>query len=348
MAESSLQDWWSLKPIQKPSLPQENELCKDEIDRFVVAKLETNGMRLSPAADKRTLIRRLYYDLIGLPPTPEQVKNYIDDNSSDAYEKIVNQLLESPRYGERWARHWLDIVHYAETHGHDQDRIRTNAWPYRDYVIASFNSDKPYSKFVQEQIAGDTLFPNDPQAVVAMGFLATGPWDESSLRDIREDSIDRQVARYIDRDDIVMTTMNTFVSTTAQCARCHDHKFDPITQKGSYNLQAVFAGTDKANRIYDTDPAVHKKRQSLLLRQKQLRSTNDLILSELQSEVFNKRVAQWESKLETKTPQWDYLPPVECISINGSTAQIKEDRSILFGGLRPETDTYLVRSPGPA
>src|SRR5439155_23090181 len=177
-----------------------------------------------------------------------------------AFARVADNLLASPRYGERWARHWLDVVHYAETHGHDQDRPRTNSWPYRDYVIEAFNGDKPYTRFVEEQVAGDVLYPENPKAVVALGFFATGPWDESSLRDIREDTIDRQVARYLDRDDIVMTTMNTFVSTTVQCARCHDHKFDPITQREYYNLQAVFAATDKAERIFDDDPAIYAKR----------------------------------------------------------------------------------------
>ncbi len=126
-----------------------------------------------------------------------------------------------------WARHWMDLVHFAETHGHDQDRIRPNAWPYRDYLIDSFNRDTPYARFVQEQVAADALFPDEPRLAVAQGMLAAGPWDESSLRDIRDDSIDRLIGYYIDRDDMVTTVMSTFASTTVHCARCHDHKFDP-------------------------------------------------------------------------------------------------------------------------
>ena len=181
------------------------------------------------------------------------MKAFLADTKPDAFERVVDRLLASPRYGERWARHWMDVVHFAETHGHDQDRIRTNAWPYRDYLIASLNADKPYARFVQEQVAGECLFPEDPQATVALGFLAAGPWDESSLRDIREDTIDRQIARYLDRDDVVTTVMQTFTSTTVQCARCHNHKFDPIPQSDYYALQAVFAGVDRANRTYDAD-----------------------------------------------------------------------------------------------
>ena len=168
----------------------------------------------------------------------------------------------------------MDVVHFAETHGHDQDRIRPNAWPYRDYLIASFNRDIPYSRFVEEQLAADALFPDEPRRVVALGMIAAGPWDESSLRDIREDSIDRQIGYYIDRDDMVSTVMSTFVSSTVHCARCHDHKFDPISQEDYYSLQAVFAGVDKAERGYDTDPALDQLRRSLAAEVKQAKVGN--------------------------------------------------------------------------
>ena len=154
----------------------------------------------------------------------------------------------------------MDVVHFAETHGHDQDRPRPNAWPYRDYLIRSFNEDKPYARFVEEQLAGDVLFPDDPQAIVALGFIAAGPWDESSQRDIRDDTVDKKVARNLDRDDMVATTMSTFASTTVHCARCHDHKFDPISQAEYYGLQAVFAGVDRADRPYDLDPKAESLR----------------------------------------------------------------------------------------
>jgi hypothetical protein len=271
-AESATQHW-SLKPlalISPPNLTEAN-WCKTPIDRFILARLEQHRMKPGAAADKRTLLRRAYFDLTGLPPKPEEMARFLGDESAEAFDRVLDDLLSRPEYGERWARHWLDVAHYAETHGHDQDRPRTNAWPYRDYVIESLNSDKPYARFVEEQIAGDVLFPDDPRATVAMGFLATGPWDESSLRDIREDTIDRQVARYIDRDDIVTTVMNTFVSTTVQCARCHDHKFDPISQREYYNLQAIFAGTEKGNRVYDSDPGLHRHRQDLIRRKNAIR-----------------------------------------------------------------------------
>src|SRR2546430_13511704 len=145
------------------------------VDDLNSAKRAHNKLSPSPQADNRPLLRRVYFDLIGLPPTSGEMRAFLADKSPDAYELVVDRLLASPRYGERWARHWMDAVHFAETHGHDQDRIRTNAWPYRDYLIASFNADKPYPRLVQQQIAADVLFPDNPQAAVALGFIAAAP-----------------------------------------------------------------------------------------------------------------------------------------------------------------------------
>ena len=244
--------WWSLKPISCPEVPRPTTAdagwARTPIDDFIIARLREKGLKPQPEADRGTLIRRLCFDLTGLPPDPAEVRAFLCDDSPDAYERLVDRLLASPHHGERWARHWMDLVHFAETHGHDQDRIRPNAWPYRDYLIETFNRDTPYARFVQEQVAADVLFPEEPRLIVALGMIAAGPWDESSLRDIRDDSIDRQIGHYIDRDDMVSTVMSTFVSTTVHCARCHDHKFDPITQEDYYGLQAVFAGVDRAEQ----------------------------------------------------------------------------------------------------
>ncbi|HMC27121.1 MAG TPA: DUF1549 domain-containing protein, partial [Verrucomicrobiae bacterium] len=173
---------WSLQPLRKPAIPGVSNRAwpKTPIDHFILAKLEATGLKPAEPADKALLLRRVTFDLIGLPPTPAELDAFLADKSPHAYERMVDRLLNSPRYGERWARHWLDVVHYADTHGNDQDRIRTNAWPYRDYLVQSFNSDKPYARFIEEQLAGDVLYPRDPQATVALGFIAAGPWDESS------------------------------------------------------------------------------------------------------------------------------------------------------------------------
>src|SRR5689334_24852255 len=170
--------WWSFKPLTRPKPPGAGH----PVDAFIAAKLREKGLSPAPEADRRTLVRRLYFDLIGLPPTPEQINGFLKDDSPDAYGKLVERLLASPAYGERWARHWMDVVHFAETHGHDQDAPRDNAWPYRDYLVRSFNADKPYPRFVEEQLAGDVLYPDDPDGVVATGLLAAGPWDESSQK----------------------------------------------------------------------------------------------------------------------------------------------------------------------
>ena len=199
--------FWSLKPLVTPQTPHVDKPFANfqpinSIDQFVLSKLIEKGLTPSLHADRRTLIRRVYFDLIGLPPTANEVDEFVNDSREDAYECLVDRLLASPQYGERWARHWMDVAHYAETHGHDQDRPRQNAWPYRDYLIRSFNDDVPYSRFIEEQVAGDALFPDDPQATVATGFLATGPWDESSLQSIQNDTDDRKIAQYLDRDDM--------------------------------------------------------------------------------------------------------------------------------------------------
>ena len=264
LAEGAKDDasvWWSLRPLVRPQAPA-------SIDAFIQEKLRAAKLTPSPEADRRTLIRRLTFDLHGLPPTPAEIDAFLADPAPQAYDRLVDRLLSSPRYGERWARHWMDVIHYGESHGYDKDKPRLNAWPYRDWLIRSLNEDKPYSRFVQEQLAGDVLFPAEPQALVATGFLGAGPWDFVGHQELREGSSDKNLTRVLDRDDLVATTMSTFTSTTAHCARCHDHKFDPIPQKEYYNLQTVFAGIDRVDRPYDEDSVIHQRRQALL-RQKQ-------------------------------------------------------------------------------
>jgi hypothetical protein len=244
-------DWWSLKPVHAAPAPasmQRDPWVRTPVDAFILQRLRDQGMTPADEADRRTLARRLYFDLIGLPPSPVELAAFIQDPHPLAYEQLVERLLASPRYGERWARHWLDVIHYGDTHGYDKDKPRPNAWPYRDYVVRSLNDDRPYERFVREQLAGDALWPTEAQAVIATGFIAAGPWDFIGHAEVAETKIDGQVARNLDRDDMVSSTLNTFISTTVQCARCHDHKFDPISQKHYYSLQAVFAALDRADR----------------------------------------------------------------------------------------------------
>ena len=222
--------------------------------------------------------------MLGLLPTPEEVQTFLQDTHPMAYERLVDRLLASPAYGERWARHWLDVVHYADTHGYDKDKLRPHAWPYRDYVVRSFNADKPYARFVREQLAGDVLYPQSVDGLTATGFIATGPWDFIGHAEVSEDKVDGQIARHLDRDDMVTTAMNTFVSTTVQCARCHHHKFDPVRMDDYYSLQAVFAALDRSDREFDADPVVARQRQFLQERKTQLTAN----LSALQERIRQK------------------------------------------------------------
>ena len=339
-------DLWSLKPLIQPGVPKDllNGSTANAIDAFVRSKLAEHGYTGSPEADRRILIRRVYFDLIGLPPTPEEVDAFIADPSEHAYDALVDRLLQSPRYGERWARHWMDAAHFAESHGHDQDRIRENAWPYRDYLIEAMNLDKPYDRFIQEQVAADALFPDEPSLTAALGFLAAGPWDESSLRDIREDSIDRQIARYLDRDDMLTNVISNVNSLTVQCARCHDHKFDPIEQRDYYALQAVFSGVERANRKYDADPTVHRRRIELNRRKADLENRSPAVINELLSPGIQDQVANWERQRGQETPKWFVIDAEFVESAAGSTLSRLEDGSILCSGVRSEKDTTTFRT----
>ncbi len=259
-------DWWSLKPLAAVTPPPGAE---NPVDAFVRAKLTAQGLNPAPAADARTLIRRLYFDLTGLPPTPEQTEAFVADTAPDAYERLVETLLASPRYGERWARHWLDVVHYGDTHGYDKDKLRPHAWPYRDYVVRAFNSGKPYARFLQEQIAGDVLFPGTADGIEALGFISAGPWDFIGHAEVPESKTDGKVARHLDRDDMVANTIGTFSSLTVHCAQCHAHKFDPIPQEDYYSLQAVFSALDRTDREYFRDDARNARFQDLRRRQRE-------------------------------------------------------------------------------
>ena len=226
--------------------------ARTPIDAFILSELEKRGLSPSPEADRRTLIRRLTFDLLGLPPTPEEIDAFVGDPSPDAYESLVDRLLASPHYGERWGRHWLDVVHYGDTHGYDKDKRRDHAWPYRDYVIGSFNADVPYGRFIREQVAGDVIWPGEPRGIIATGFIAAGPWDFVGHVELREGTVDKLKTRVLDRDDMVSSTMSTFVSMTAHCAGATTTSSTRSPRRDYYRLQAVFAGVDRGDRPYQT------------------------------------------------------------------------------------------------
>lgn len=244
--------WWA---FQKPVRKSDPEVAggawtRNSVDRFLLAAMEKKGIKPSPEADRRTLVRRAYLDALGLPPTPQQVAAFVNDSRPDAWERLVDQLLASPHYGERWARHWLDLVRYSDSGGFEYDRERENAWRYRDYVVNSFNADKPYDLFLKEQIAGDEYFPKSPEAWIATSFLRLGV----------ENNIKTEQTRMDELDDIIVTTSNAFLGLTIGCARCHNHKFDPIPQKDYYGLQAVFFPLQPWERplVTEAEQATHK------------------------------------------------------------------------------------------
>ena len=299
-------DWWSLKPVvrhEPPVFPDDaaEQWIRTPIDAFVLAKLREKNLTPSPKADRRTLIRRVTFDLTGLPATPEDVEAFIHDASPGAYDRLVDRLLASPSYGERWARHWLDVVRYADTCGYDKDKLRPNAWPYRDYVIRAFNEDKPYGRFVQEQLAGDVLFPGEPDGILGLGFIAAGPWDFIGHVEVPESKIDGMVARNLDRDDMATGALNTFCSVTIQCARCHNHKFDPFTQEHYYSLQSVFAAVDRAERPYDSDPSIEERRRELVASKMSLQSQSADLDSAIRAEGGT-RLTQLDHRISELRP----------------------------------------------
>jgi hypothetical protein len=233
-------DWWSLRPLARVTPPavRDAQWPRTPIDCFVLAKLEAKGVSPSPSVDRRVLIRRLTFDLTGLPPSPEEVSAFLADVRPDAYERLVDRLLASPAYGERWGRHWLDVVRFGESDGFERDLPRFNAWPYRDWVVSALNRDLPYDEFVRLQLAGDVLRPGHPDALAATGFLVAGPHDivvpasDAMKESMRQDEL----------EDVVSTVGQTFLGMTVHCARCHEHKFDPISQKDYYRLASALAG----------------------------------------------------------------------------------------------------------
>ena len=231
------QSYWAFQPIGDPKPPSiaRPDWHSNPIDAFVMKRLDDSGLSPVAAASKQALIRRAYFDLTGLPPSPEEVRRFETDDSPDAFERVIDHLLASPRYGEKWARHWLDLVRYAETNGYERDGPKTAAWRYRDYVINAFNQNKRYDQFVREQIAGDELDEVTSETLIATGFQRLGIWDD--------EPVDADQAYYDSLDDVVATTAQSFLALTVNCARCHDHKIDPIPQADYYRLLAFFHNT---------------------------------------------------------------------------------------------------------
>jgi hypothetical protein len=252
--------YWAYRPAKKTELPKIADAVwnSNPIDRFIRTKLDAEGIQPSPSASRETLIRRVYFDLLGLPPTPKEVDDFVRDRDAKAYEKLIDRLLDHPAYGEQMARHWLDLVRYAESDGYRQDAYRPHAWRYRDYVIRAFQQDRPYDRFVREQLAGDEMEPGNPEMLVAIGFLAHGIY-EFNQRDVRT-QWDGMLC------EIAETAGETFLAMGFGCAKCHDHKYDPILQKDYFRFRAFFGGLMPSENVVAAKPddiAKHAKQLAI-------------------------------------------------------------------------------------
>ena len=333
--------WWSFQPLAKPQPPGvKNEAwCRTPVDRFVLAKLEAKGIAPNALAEKRTLIRRAYFDLIGLPPTPEQIDRFLADAAPNAYEKVIGELLASPHYGERWGRHWLDLARYAESHGYEQDYDRPNAWHYRDYVIRALNADQPFDEFVRWQIAGDELAPENVEAWKATGFLAAG----THATQITANQAEKE--RYDELDDMAATIGTSMLGLTVGCARCHDHKFDPIPTHDYYRLISTFTKTVRS----DYDLIVNADQFKPVKAQWDAAHAALVVARDrFEKEQLPARLAAWEKTGERPAkPQWLVLDGADAKSEGGATFTRQADGSFLASGTSAEHDTYTFTAPLP-
>ena len=344
-------DWWSLRPLSEAQPPQVKDAAwaRNPVDRFVLAKLEEKGLTPAPEADRRTLIRRVTFDLTGLPPTAAEIDTFLNDNAPDAYDRLVDRLLASPAYGERWARHWLDVVRFGESNGFERDQLRPGAWRYRDWVIGALNDDLPYDQFVRMQIAGDVLRPDDPAAVVATGFLVAGPYDDAGQK--QQSEAMRAVVRADELEELVGATAQTFLGLTVNCSRCHDHKFDPISQVDYYRFTSALSGVRQGERESLSDggkAAAQKAAAGLDERLGQLKGRLAAMEAPARKKILARRDLQ-QAAVEAPKPlaRWDFDTDLRDAvgSMHGEArggARVENGRLVLDG-----KDDYVVTAPLP-
>lgn len=327
--------FWAFQPLHQamPPMVKNAGQVRTLIDRFVLEKLEAKGLALSPPAERVQLVRRAYFDLLGLPPPPEAVERFLNDQSPDAWGDLVDRLLASPQYGERWARHWLDISRFAESHGFEHDTDRPTAYHYRDFVIRALNQDLPFDTFVKWQIAGDEFEPESNLALAATGFLAAGVHSTQ----ITKNEVEKH--RYDEMDDMLSTTSAAMLGLSVGCARCHDHKFDPIPQRDYYRLLTTFTTTVRSEVDLDLDAAGYRQARAAFDAE---HVPFTAALAKLESEVLPGRLAAWEKEGRAKTENftWIVLDPQTLKSEGGATLTKLPDGSILAGGANAQFDTY--------
>ncbi|MFN5328922.1 MAG: PSD1 and planctomycete cytochrome C domain-containing protein [Planctomycetota bacterium] len=324
----------SFKPIALPSTPPNGSA--QSIDNFIDAKHKEKKLQPAPEADKRTLARRIFADLVGIPPTPKELADFVEDKRPDAYERLVDKLLESPKYGERWARHWLDVARYAESHGYEQDYDRPTAYPYRDFVIKAFNSDLPYNTFLRWQIAGDEIDPNNPEAWFATGFLAAGV----HATQITISQVEKE--RYDELDDIARTIGASMLGLSIQCARCHDHKYDPIPTRDYYRLISVFTKTVRSEKDVPLLDAGYEEKlkqweSTLVEAKKELHSRETSLDSN-----FNSWWKEYIKKIPVST--WVLPEQMHAASQNGSTVNITAMSEIRVAGTNPSRESLTINT----
>lgn len=330
---------WAFLPIERAAAPAVKNASwpRNDIDKFVLAQQEQKGITPNPEADKRTLIRRLYLDLTGLPPEPERVEAFVNDASTDAYEKVVDELLSSPHYGERWARHWLDLARFAESHGYEQDYDRKFAYYYRDFVIQAFNQDLPFDTFVKWQIAGDELAPDNPLAMMATGFLAAG----THATQITKSQVEKE--RYDELDDMARTIGTSMLGLTIGCARCHDHKYDPITMTDYYRLISTFTKTVRSEYPVNVGPEFYERAKKLYDEEHKPLAAS---LTEYEKGPLTAKFEEWLSEQLTAVPppQWIALDVFNYKSEGGARMGRLSDGSVLVSGVDPEFDAYTFEA----
>lgn len=329
--------FWAFQPLGVALLPavHHEDWPQNNIDRYILAAQEAKGLHPNPSADRLTLIRRASLDLLGIPPTPEEVDAFVHDADPKAYEKLIDRLLESPRFGERWARHWLDIARFAESHGYEQDYDRPHAYHYRDFVIRALNADMPHDQFVKWQLAGDELAPNTPDAMMATGFLGAGAFPTQ----LTEDEFER--ARYDELDDMTATTGVAFLGLSVGCARCHDHKFDPIPARDYYRMAACFSSAIRSEIELDLAPEENQKR----------RETFEVVkidltkkLAEFEQGPLTSQFQEWIKTFDSQTSldPWEVLDLGEVKGDAGTVYTKQPDGSSLAMGTAPPTETLTL------
>ncbi len=332
-------DHWAFQKVQRPQLPAVNQAdwVQNAIDRFVLAKLESLNLAPSPAADKATLLRRVTLDLTGLLPTPDEVKNFLADESPQAFERVVDRLLDSPQYGERWARHWLDLARYADSDGFEKDRIRPHAWRYRHWVINAFNRDLPFDQFTLEQLAGDLLPDPTLEQLVATGFHRNTLTNTEGGADKEED----RVKQTVDRTN---TTGTTWLGLTIGCAQCHSHKYDPISHRDYYQLYSFFDSLQEKDLpapLSGDDSEYQEQKKKYDQEHAELQQQ----LARFEKEQLPSRLAAWESKLDlSAAPAWQPLTPSKVTSSGGAKLTVQKDASVLASGPNPASDVYTIEA----